>query len=310
MEEQATLHTRQRYLEIDTLRGIAIVGIVMMHAGWHLPSSPTISIVSTLSAFAVPAFLVMAGMLMGASPDRAIMNTFLHKVRHLYWPFAAWTIVYLAYRVYVEGLQLDPLLVFSAFIQGSAEQHLYFVPLIIASYTAFQLFREKQYNPKIILMVGIALLLVVSILGRPQAITWSACYFSLGYYLHRHPLYRQLSPRVLIGLCVIAVASLAVLLSTPTASPPYLLTLIPYSVAIILLLLCLGHRLGYVPGLLATLGRYSFGIYLSHWLVLDLLAMFLSAINGDAAFVLLILGALTTSLLATRIGQARLIMLR
>lgn len=151
--------------------------------------------------------------------------------------------------------------------------------------------------------MGLVAILIADCLSLRLAIFWSAFYFSLGFYLHKNPFYRQ-PPKIMLLLAgVTSLCCFVVLLSTTTATAPYLLAMVPYSACVIVLLLHLGYRLRGVPALLSGISRYSFSIYLAHWLVLDLVAL-LIPIGSDAKLIVMILGGLAVPIVIGRLGNS------
>ncbi len=149
---------------INLLRGIAIIGVLLIHTtGPILSSVPDgqsphllVLVLNQLSRFSVPAFLFISGYLYGRKYFAAPLDVkkFLtSRIHNILIPYLVWSAIYILMRILInkgEVNAISPLNVAQMLLRGAASGHLYFIPLIFQFYLLFPILinfvRRNSHN--------------------------------------------------------------------------------------------------------------------------------------------------------------------
>lgn len=131
----------ERYIAYDIMRIIACFGVIMIHCAvfeqealynystWEYQG---IKLWGVLSRWAVPAFVMLSGMLVIPKADEiSIKRLFIHRVFRMLFAYIAWSCVYSFYNTYVlEKVYATTKL--KTFIDGcfSGEIHMWYLPML------------------------------------------------------------------------------------------------------------------------------------------------------------------------------------
>lgn len=325
---------KKRLHEIELLRGIAFLAVVLQHviAGvFYQPglSGHTILAGTTflgLIRFAVPLFVFITGVVLFYNYDgRLNYGSFLWKrFRQIVVPYLAWTVIYFMWMNFRSGgmaislanLGDELIQLLRLTLTGQASYHLWFMVMIIPFYLLFPLFRLLLgKDKKLWVNLAVAALFLGISLGLVYAlskgwITSDNAFFNATVirYLDRNFLfwmfyfvmgglvglyYRQWKRIVsriwwlcLIGLGVFmyviytriegltqSLTSDLYIYSSYVTAPLNLLMMGTILVSMVLVFAVAGRlvdrHISWLTTLLTTFGRYSFGAYLIHAMVLS-----------------------------------------
>ena len=288
------------YEEIPVIRSIAAILVVTVHliAGLYSPggvfSTVHIGYIDQLARLGTPIFAVVSAfLLMSSVLRRGFDLSYFVKSRFtkIFIPYLFWSSVYLLYRSFVEGSLIPGLSIFSYFLHGTANFHLYFILTVLQFYVLFPFLSRLKKGP---VLIGLFLMSVLINYGWMKSdglpldseflntfinsksflLNWIA-YFMLGmvyaaYYqeiqtlLLKHKRILQLFIIVLAIDLFVSINLDQVYTSTNAANLVY----IPF------FLISLNYLYHFVKKdvasstVLTTIGNYSMGIYLIHPLVI------------------------------------------
>lgn len=201
-----------RLPELDSLRGIAILGVLMVHAtsiavgSLENSMSKTVYIVlNTLSLFCVPAFIFLSGFVLlyqyfdKPMTPRALGDFYLKRFKQLVIPYVVISLGYeLAVHV-MSGKAWEPMEMLHQFgehlLYGKSYAHLYYVIITIQLYVLFPLllllFRKLRSLAWMAVLIGFVIQWSFYLMNREywhlaSKGSWSFTYFfifMLGAYL-------------------------------------------------------------------------------------------------------------------------------
>jgi surface polysaccharide O-acyltransferase-like enzyme len=246
-----------------------------------------------------PLFTLVSGMLLLSVPKEQPIPLFFSKrfIKVLI-PFVGWAAIYLAWRIFYKGEQMDAMGIAQAFFDGPVYYHLWFIQMILGLYLATPILRYYvQAAPRsnlgyflAVWFVGIGLLpffprfLGINIKIDLVVMTTYAGYFVLGYFLKDV----VLTPKQSV-FCILLVAGFMLLVETFS----YLLlinndgffdpffnlgfTMVVIAGGLFLFLKSLPYEQFYrsappLKWLVVTLAANSLGVYFVHVLIMELLA--------------------------------------
>ncbi len=307
--------TKSRIGEIDILKGIAIIAVLMIHttsnAVVQLNKSSLsyiiFAIINRLSQFAVPAFIFASAMLLmynyGDGCDWKLF--YKRRLKNVLMPYAVWTIIYGAYLHIVHHVPLRSILTIKNIFFGGMFYHLYFIVIIVQLYVLFPvlLYIYRHINKNIhMIVLSIIILQVASILlfkyfisryyqnSSLLFITYIS-FIIAGMYVGEniHKLGEYYSKRlinsffvaILFGYLFVDI-SLRAFANKHIDSNLYNIYYYAFALLASLFFFTLSTKiLNYhaLSGILSSTGKLSFGIYLSHPLFLDVVNHFLNTGN-------------------------------
>lgn len=303
---------KKRQTEYDIMRIIACFGVIMIHAAvfdqvslyakttW---SYQWIYIWGVLSRWAVPAFVMLSGMMILPAADTVSVSRLLtHRVIRMMVIYVVWSAVYSAYNVYVLDIVYAPTK-FKTFLDGcfSGELHMWYIPMIAGLYlispilctlvkklecrwTVFWLVALFTFSSVIPFLVKLDIKFVSAIIASIteyadlQFLGGWTLYFVLGYYIRQHVFSRR-------ERCAVYLIALAALVYTLERTILYCMrngvaygvqnyeypNMYAVSVGVMVFFKDEVSRIHLPPRWekgIAAISRLTFGIYLSHVLLL------------------------------------------
>ncbi|TKV26930.1 acyltransferase [Arthrobacter sp. NamB2] len=199
----ATTSTRVGWL--DSLRGVAILLVVVLHAGEALriavgPTPGMDQFNLFLEPFRMPGLMFLSGILLPRSLVKAAPEYIAGKASRVAWPYVLWSLIILA----ASG-DLSPAAVAAIFYQSPT--YLWYLWFILVFYgIAFPL---RRIPPLAVSAAGLSASLLLPDGSRSGAMTFLAAFFFFGAWCAQH--FRQLErmldrPWVLLGAAASAVA--------------------------------------------------------------------------------------------------------
>lgn len=313
--------SKKRFIEYDLMRIVACVCVIMIHAAVFDQADQfsytsfrfqAINVWGVLSRWAVPAFVMLSGMMILPQGDEVSIKRLLtHRVLRMLGAYIAWSCVYSAYNVFVlniiyAGTKLK------TFIDGcfSGEIHMWYLPMLAGLYiispllavlikkldrkwTAYWLAGMFLFSSVIPFLVKLNVkflsVIVESINGymNLQFLGGWTLYFVLGLYIQNHTFTKK--QRIVVWIC-----SLLAFIFTMYGTVFYSLThgnsmgILPYeypnivmmSVGVLLFFkesVPKGKWINKYTKQIRGLSNLTFGIYLIHVLLLKIL--FFAGIN-------------------------------
>lgn len=141
----------RKLLEIERLRGIAILAVVFIHATATAtiafpPSSLHFfyyNIINSLAQFAVPLFLFVSSVVLSykLQGEKVSIPYYLKRIRSALVPYVLWSFAYTILKAYSNGSAsfLNPLSFLKALYIGTTFYHLYFFLIILQLYICLPL---------------------------------------------------------------------------------------------------------------------------------------------------------------------------
>ncbi|WP_294566138.1 acyltransferase [uncultured Arthrobacter sp.] len=178
-----TTSTDTRILWLDSCRGVAILLVVVLHAGEALRISvgPTPGVDQFnlfLEPFRMPVLMFLSGTLLPQSVAKTGRKYFAGKVSKVAWPYVLWSLIILA----ASG-DLSPAAVIQLF--HNSPTYLWYLWFILVFYAlAYPL---RRVPPLLIACTagGVSFLLTDS--SRPEAMAFLSAFFFLGAWYAQHP---------------------------------------------------------------------------------------------------------------------------
>lgn len=301
---------KNRIIYIDYLRVLATISVVVLHVAaqnwgqveitsfeWHV-----FNIVDSAVRWAVPIFVMISGALF-LDNDKPIdyKRLYLNNIVRLIVAFAFWSFVYSLVKI-IYGASITTAM--KAFITGN--YHMWYIPMMIALYIMIPFIRKITeskklteyyltigfiftfFIPEIInhmrhfeLTKGLAEAFNAVFSNMSDAGIGYVFYFVLGLYLNKYEIRLQLRKIVYILAVVSCFATtlLTVWFSYKTGTANQMFYG-PFTINVLLMAIGIFIYIRYVLGsmklpergikMVKIISKYSFGIYLSHALVLDI----------------------------------------
>lgn len=307
--------TKSRIDEIDVLKGISIIAVLIIHttgiAVSDLDKSSLsyiiLAVLNRFSQFAVPAFIFASSMLLMYNySDGDDWKLFYNKrFKNVLLPYIVWTMIYGIYLYVVYNEPLKSILTVENLFFGGMFYHLYFIVIIVQLYLLFPIllyiYRFISQNIHTVVL-SIVLFQIVDVLVYRYFISkffqnsslLFITYISFiiagmyigenirewGKYYHKKLL--NLFFAVIVFGYLFVDISLKAFANKQIDSNLYNIYYYAFTLLASLFFFALSTKiLNYhaLSGLLASTGKLSFGIYLSHPLFLDVLNHFLNTGN-------------------------------
>ncbi len=340
-EPQAPPTNRQHLEWLDLFRGVAILGVIVIHALSRFlrearPGSAPwygLAVVHEAAHFAVPGFLLLSAMVNTASLLRrsSLRGYFLSRAQTVLWPYLLWSVIYLAYTHTQHAFRWRdaPAMV----LWGRGYFHLYFLWVLLQLLLLLPLLvrlvrRQPPFAP--VALAAVVLTLGVYAANRyavhnpnfSRSVFWYVPVVALGLWLGS-PLallsqrLRRAAPwaaaLTVAGFALYAPLSIQAQRGQPVNTFLYQVGEWIYSSSASLLLLALCSRwsgTGPLTRLMDAVGRWSLPIYLVHPLVLRLMDFgpryTRAAGLYPSALLYIVCGALLPALLAAATDRLRL----
>ena len=296
---------KKRETELDILRIIALLGVIFTHACGICTQASAVGMVTTFLlatvTWHVPVFVMISGRFF-LDPQRELStHKIITAITHLTTAFIAWNIIYQIFyliRGSYAGLNWKGIL--SMALIGP--YHFWYMFMLICLYAITPFLRKITESKSLmeyfiglflifesIVMYGVDLPFIgptiTEIVRKADfhfALGYSG-YYILGCYLHRYRLRgRKELALYLLGICMFLFTGLATVWKTAQGAEgnewfsKYLMPNVIIEAAAVYTFFI--NRVGKirfpkkVESVISRLAEYSFGAYLSHALVLDLLA--------------------------------------
>ncbi len=233
LEASVKTERSPRLTGIDILRGVALLGVAIMHSGSSAPTTGWARELQHFSGFAVPFFLATSFYL--ASSKFYTTSTpypFRSRLPRLFIPYTAWVLIYVLFacvKYWVSGrfgdlgeIFQDPI---SIIFFGGPGYHLYFIPLLL---TGTFLLKGAEWLAKHNLQLsGLSLLIALSTFayqvilitgnGFELGTNWAfqPLFFGLGVDVHSFPLLRVSSVAIAWIFRILPYILIALLLQYP-----------------------------------------------------------------------------------------------
>lgn len=269
--------TRARMEWMDTLRGLAILLMLLWHAtavpqiyGIEMPAA-LVAVNDALLPFRMPTLMFLSGLLLPRSLSKPLGTYLRGKVALIWWPYFLWVVLYLV----MSGTQ-TPLWHPKLYI---AKGYLWYLFFLGVYYAVAPLLRRVPTA-----VVCVALLAASFVVDDPlvHRLLYFAVFFFLGAWVAEHGgdvVGRVGRSRVL----VVALAALALALAVASALVDlrYVSLTVPGSVAGIVVAILAARRLpsARTAGL-RFVGRNSIVFYVAHFPVMQLAAMWLGGLGA------------------------------
>lgn len=326
----------EKFLWIDNLRALATIGVIVLHvSGPLIYRFGEISmswwwigdIFNSLVRCSVPIFLMVTGALL--LPKEYPLSTFLkRRFLRVLVPFLFWASIHILMNlilkihsgeVYDVKTALDNI---GTKINSGVAYHYWYVYLIIGIYLFLPILGKwvRNSTDKEVLYFLILWLVITLLSQTPVArfkyysqITYffsgSIGYVVMGYFLTTYPFISKSKRTLALLLLTLVLALLFTIYGTyylSTNSGRSVQTLYSYfspnviiiTICIFLLFSIFATKTPFLDKGLAGVSKYSYGIFLSHVLVLT----FLSFLKIDCFFIYPIVGILTTVVLCLSIS--------
>lgn len=211
---------KKRYIEYDIMRILACFGVIMIHAAVFDQASlyninswrgQWINIWGVLSRWAVPAFVMLSGMMILPKADEtSVLQLMQRRVVRMLVVYVVWSAIYSVYNVYVLNIIYAPTKL-KTFIDGcfSGELHMWYIPMTAGLYIAAPILSvlvkklENKWVPYwlggmflfssvIPFLTKLDIKFVSTVIGSVngymdlQFLGGWTLYFVLGYYIRQH----------------------------------------------------------------------------------------------------------------------------
>jgi len=312
---------QKRIEEIDILKGIGMIAVVLIHITAIYTNHLSVGIINCLLQFAVPLYLsVSAILLMNKYKEELNYKLFYKRyLPRIIIPYAVWSIIYCIIYSF-RGRKINNII--DTIFFGQANYHLYFMIIILQFYLLFPLIRKSIKNLKNFEIYTIALVILQIIFLQLNSI-YVYPYFKylaipiyayimpigLGLWLGKNYNKKIISKKTSIVLIILAIIGsyLFVAHSQPIPYSWEINTMInkiyytttlsvgttvsifrnTYIYGTILVLLILAKLIiKYTPtikNILISIGKTSFGIYLVHPLFLEIADKYITILDWKLA---------------------------
>jgi len=297
----------RRIVYIDILRTIAILAVIMLHCisdhfvSTSLYGSPAwhaVNVLNTLTRMGVPIFFMISGyLLISDTRETTLRKYFSRRLPKILIPFIIWNVIYFIYNAKMYGGVLDPIDFIYRFVTMDISYHFWFVYTLLCLYLIVPVikpFFNRATNTQLlyVLIISTFPTTIGPIFNKFSGV-WLfrfeplfLGYFGfivLGYMLGRMTLSRRARLLIYLAGIIGACASIfgTIYLSSPDSIDTFFNSgygISPYCVgaAMFVLVRQIGEKVTSVRvhKMFSTFGKLSFGVYLSHVIVMDILHRF------------------------------------
>lgn len=301
---------RSYYLEINYLRGFAILAVISIHISTNFTKmqfmNPLTIIYMTIdcfSHFSVPAFIFISGFVLYNKYNSSLkINKFYkNRLRTVIPPYIIFSTIYIIFsciclKLTGKTVSLNASILLHQYLTGGAYYHLWFFILIIELYILYPLILEiyNYCTKNNLISLFIIITFILSVKNHNHEVLKYLFYFTLGMYVNNN--YEKLESKsqkyiismfiILIGCTFLKVCKcMNSYLSYDVINIqiwPVFLNVIYYTTTFLVLLyvsknLARYRRLHFID----MIGTYSFPIYLIHALFLKMFTMILAKFRFD-----------------------------
>lgn len=304
--------------EVTYLRGLAIIAVVAIHTiyvnkslGFEFTNLLYMAIIQ-ISAYSVPFFVFISGLVLTYTyKDRNINYLEFEKKRFntILIPYLVWSIIYLFYNINLQNNNFSFITAIKKIFLGNAEFHLYFFIIIIQFYLIFPfilkfVLKFKRHHTKLLILSFIFNLIIISLyyyfandfddLRERKIFIFWIFYFILGCVMGiNFEYYKKLISKIPLQLYILLFIIIFIELNISYFSDELFKKQITwlrpqilfYSTMCIIIAIKLLDKYNsikfknYFFRFIKQLGNYSFGIYLSHILILNILLRLFKLVN-------------------------------
>lgn len=302
--------TEEQLLYVKVVRSFALLVIVTLHvafpliylynsidyADWWIANNFYI-----MGKIGSPLFTMVSGLLLlNPGKDQPIALFFRKRFLKVLWPFVAWSVLYLCWRIMVVGAAFTPVEIVRLFVEGPVYYHLWFIQMILGLYLATPILRvyTRHANRENLTYFLIVWLVTVAVLPMTQRFfgievgidvvvtTGYVGFFVLGHYLRDVTLTRrQVLPVLLIVVAALLFTQFITHALTVHNEGTFdnffvandSLNLIVVAVGLFLFFksidyAALFHRFPFFERVILAISSCSLGIYFVHVMIIDELA--------------------------------------
>lgn len=288
---------------LNSIRVFATFSVIFLHVTapmlYQFGSVPEFywiigNIYDSLVRFCVPIFLMISGALI-LPRIGSISNFFKKRVSRIFFPFMFWSLLYVAFNLSVSLENKNIFIYILTQLRDGASFHLWYIYLIIGMYLFFPVLGKWVVNAeKNEILYFIVIWLLVILFSIPMlskfkpniTLNYFAGYIGypiLGYYLANFAAHKNIK---LVSVLLIVIGTLATIIGTHIETKAkgsfvvfyyeYLsLNVLMTSVGMFLFFRFFEFQNKKITAIVNFVGTYSYGIYLSHILVLSFLNMFI-----------------------------------
>lgn len=312
----------KRYTNFDLMRGLAILGVILIHITTdmignsnHVITDRISLFINQLMRFSVPVFFFLSGF--GLTLSNKLNEgyiTFLYKrLGSIIGLYSIWSLIY----YFFNYADFHIVTFLKLFVLGMNYYHLYFVPLIIFCYILFPFLKKIAETT-----IGIVITLIIMLLSQlgttltgflifnhPSNIFNWIFYFVLGIWFCKGIDYKvnfiKKNGKIFKGAFIIAVTGLfiessltMVVLGTSNSTTTMRPSVILFSLLFIAVIIGIDLKNDFIKMILNTLSKWSYSMYLSHVLVLELFNYFYFQLSSVYSLVYLILGLIIVTIIS------------
>lgn len=282
----------KRFQEMDVMRGIAIIAVILIHiSSFAIDGSSNFLMgnialfLNQLTRFAVPVFLMLSGWGLTVSKkyEMKYVPLLFNQISKVIFFYLMWNVIY--YIVSFDSFSLFEMV--KGMILGSTYYHLYYVPLIIFFYMIYPLiYRLAKLNSGLVIAFFITVfsqyadfIFKIEMLNSGVNVFNWLFFFVFGIWfandLDSKVIFIKKHARILLLLFVMSVSivfaeayitfeALGKSLATTSMRP----SVIILSTAFFIMVIALDWKNNMVRKYILKISKVSYGMYLSHALVL------------------------------------------
>lgn len=287
--------------EIDTIRAIACLSVVLLHSinfvvGINYAESnnfdKSLITISNLLSFGTTAFIFISGLILAYSyPKKLPSDFYLKRFKYIILPFISVSLLFAFY--YGVGDIMNTIKYFTLNLFGLSH---WFILVIIQFYLLYpwMLKATNKFSAKSVLtvtfLINVGYLMVFNFIEAPKNLPmasyiwtqgyWSLFlgwifYFALAFYCGKYyPQFILLLRKYKLWIYTLFIPSIIIVVflneNTSIAFGSKRIDMILFSLLMIFILFIFANK-GTVPRILSIVSNFSFGIYLLHYLFLNIL---------------------------------------
>lgn len=212
---KSAVAVEEQLVYVKVVRSFALLEIIILHvafpliylynsidyADWWIANN-----FYMMGKIGSPLFTMVSGLLLlNPDKDQPISVFFRKRFFKVLWPFVAWSLIYLLWRIFVVGTAFTPLEIVKLFVEGPVYYHLGFIQMILGLYLATPILRvytrhASRENLAYFLVVWLVTVAILPITQRFFGIevgidvvvtTGYVGFFVLGHYLRNVTLTRR-----------------------------------------------------------------------------------------------------------------------